>query len=142
MIPPDPPPLSPHPPPRKKNNYFRYSNPEDRILNRVVPDISFVHKKITLILPDSIETGTPVKSESVRAVYPFPKRQILDPSTLKDFADDNFKFDENERKLSGGVENTVGEGEIARYEQFLLFPMFSKDLYCRHVKTRACLGKG
>ena len=31
-------------------------------------------------------------------------------------------FDENGRKLSKWVENTVGKGEIARYEQFLLFP--------------------
>ena len=43
-------------------------------------------------------------------------------SKLKEFADDNFKFDENGRKLSKWVENTVGKGEIARYEQFLLFP--------------------
>ena len=55
-------------------------------------------------------------------VYPFPKRQIKDSSKLKDFADDNFKSDENGRKLSKPVENTVGKGEIARYEQFLLFP--------------------
>ena len=42
-----------------------------------------------------------------------------------------------------GVENTAGKGEIARYEQFLLFPtVFSKDLYCRHVKSRTCLGEG
>ena len=41
---------------------------------------------------------------------------------LKDFADDNFKFDENSRKLFKLVENAVGRGEIARYEQFLLFP--------------------
>ena len=41
---------------------------------------------------------------------------------LKEFADNNFKFDENGRKLSKLVENTVGKGEIARYEQFLLFP--------------------
>ena len=34
----------------------------------------------------------------------------------------NFKFDENGRKLSITVENTVGKGEIAHYEQFLLFP--------------------
>ena len=34
----------------------------------------------------------------------------------------NFKFDENGRKFSKWVENTVGKGEIARYEQFLLFP--------------------
>ena len=46
----------------------------------------------------------------------------LDSSKLKEFADDNFKFDKNSRKLSRRVENTVGKGEIARYEQFLLFP--------------------
>ena len=40
---------------------------------------------------------------------------------MKDFADDNFKFDENGRKLFKPVENTVGKGEIARYKQFLLF---------------------
>ena len=41
---------------------------------------------------------------------------------MKEFADDNFKFDENGRKSSKLVENTVGKEEIARYEQFLLFP--------------------
>ena len=30
-------------------------------------------------------------------------------SKLKEFADDNFKFDENGRKLSKWVENTVGK---------------------------------
>ena len=34
----------------------------------------------------------------------------------------NFKFDENGRKLSKGVKNTVGKGEIACYEQFLVLP--------------------
>ena len=53
---------------------------------------------------------------------PFPKRQILHSTKLKEFADDNFKFDENGRKFSKTVENTVGKGEIACYEQFLLFP--------------------
>ena len=38
------------------------------------------------------------------------------------FANDNFKFDENGRKLSERVENTVGNGEIAHYDQFFLFP--------------------
>ena len=28
------------------------------------------------------------------------------------------------KKFSKPVENTVGKGEIARYEQFLLFPQF------------------
>ena len=49
-------------------------------------------------------------------VQPFPKRQILDSFKLKEFAEDNFKFDENGIKLSIWVENTVGKGEIARYE--------------------------
>ena len=50
------------------------------------------------------------------------RRQILDSSKLKEFADDNLKFDENGRKLSKQVENTVGKGENASYEQFFLFP--------------------
>ena len=51
-----------------------------------------------------------------------PNNKILGCSKLKDFPDDNFKFDKNGRKLSNRVENTVGKGEIARYKQFLLFP--------------------
>ena len=46
----------------------------------------------------------------------------LDSSKLKQLADGNFRFYKNDRRLSKRVENTVGKGEIARYEQFLLFP--------------------
>ena len=52
----------------------------------------------------------------------FTDNKILDRSNLKQAADDNFKLYENSRKFSKLVENTVGKGEIARYEQFLLFP--------------------
>ena len=48
--------------------------------------------------------------------------KILDRSKLKQSTDDNFKFDGNSRKFFKRVENTVGKGEIARHEQFLLFP--------------------
>ena len=41
---------------------------------------------------------------------------------MKQSADDNLKFDENSRKFFKRIENTVGKGEIAHYEQFLLFP--------------------
>ena len=62
----------------------------------------------------------------VHDFYPFPKRQILELSKFKEFADDNFEFDENGGKFSKRIEKkkkkTVGKGEIARYEQFLLFP--------------------
>ena len=61
------------------------------------------------------------KTEGSTPYKPIPRRQILDSSKLKEFADDNFKFDENDRKLSKRVENTVRKGEIARCEQFLLF---------------------
>ena len=40
----------------------------------------------------------------------------------KKFAYDNFKVNEKGRKLCNLVENTVGKGELARYEQVLLFP--------------------
>ena len=76
-------------------------------------------------------------------VKPFPKRQILDLSKLKAIADDNFKFDENGRKFFRRVENTVGKGEIARYEQFLLFPQcFQKALFPRGIKRCHCVGMG
>ena len=50
------------------------------------------------------------------------QRHTIDWSKLKEFADNNFKFDENGGEFSERVENIAGEGEISRYEQFLLFP--------------------
>ena len=45
-----------------------------------------------------------------------------DASKLKGFADDNFRFDENGRKFSKFLEDTVEKGEITRQEHCLLFP--------------------
>ena len=58
----------------------------------------------------------------------FPKRQILDSSNSKEFADDIFKFNENGRKFCKRIENTVGKGEIALDEQFLLFPQCFQEI--------------
>ena len=58
----------------------------------------------------------------------FPKREILDSSKIKVFADDNFKFYENGRKFSKWLENKGGKGEIAPYEQFLLSPQCFQKL--------------
>ena len=75
--------------------------------------------------------------------YTFSKRHILDSSKLKEFAEDNFKFDKNGWQFYKLVEKAVVKEEIARYDLFLLFQQcFLKDLYRRHVKSRACLGKG
>ena len=54
----------------------------------------------------------------------FIKQQILDSSEPREYANDSFKFNEKWRKFSKRIENTVGKGEIACYEQFLLFPQY------------------
>ena len=48
-----------------------------------------------------------------RRFNPFPNNKILNSSELKKLADNNFKFDENDRKFSRRVENTMGKGYIA-----------------------------
>ena len=73
---------------------------------------------------------------------PLPKQQILDSSKLKEFADDNSKFDENGRKFFKRLENSVGEGEIAHYEQFLLFPQCFQRLILQTRKNQGLFGKG
>ena len=82
-------------------------------------------------------------------ILPFPKQQVLDCSRLKEFADDNFSCNENGRKFSKWVENSMRKGEIARYEQFLLVQQcFQKTCIAdtekpgpvwEKVKTRVCI---
>ena len=66
----------------------------------------------------------------------FPNREALQTAILS--------LVNMEKSSLKGVEITDGKGEIARSLQaicpFLI--VFLKDLCCRHVKTRACLGKG
>ena len=70
------------------------------------------------------------------------QREILDSSKLKEFTDNNFKFDENGRKFSRWVENT-GKRRNCSSRAISPFPtMFSKDLYCRHIKNQGLFGKG
>ena len=52
---------------------------------------------------------------------PITRQQIFDKFKQKQLVDDNLKFDENSRQFSSWIESTVGKGEIACYEQFLLF---------------------
>ena len=52
---------------------------------------------------------------------------MLDSSKLNESADDNFKFNENGRKFSKSVENTVGKRDCS-LQALSPFPtMFSKD---------------
>ena len=61
----------------------------------------------------------------------------LDSSKLNEFADNDFKFVENGRKLSKQVENLVGKGEIARYERLVF-----KRLVLQTRKNQGLFGKG
>ena len=61
---------------------------------------------------------------------------------MKEFADDNFKFNENGREFSKWLENSVGKGEIARYEQFSFSCSVFKRVVLQTRKNRVCLGKG
>ena len=52
---------------------------------------------------------------------------------LKAFADDKLNFAKMATSLYDGVGNTVGKGENAGYQHFLLFPLFSKAFFFRVV---------
>ena len=56
--------------------------------------------------PNSYDSEDPILFiAEVKALYPFPKQALVFTCLQYD-----------------SLENTVGKGEIARYEQFLLFP--------------------
>ena len=61
---------------------------------------------------------------------------------MKEFADDNFEVGEDGRKFSRWVENTVGKGEIACDEQFLLFPQCFQKTCTSNSKNQGFFGKG
>ena len=67
---------------------------------------SYFIKRIEFFSPEEYKETSVFFPEE----YKENRRQILDSSNLKRFAADNFKFDENGRKLSKRVENTVGKG--------------------------------
>ena len=72
-----------------------------------------------------------------------PKQQILATSKLKDLADTNFKFNENGlRVLHTGRKHCGKKRNCLLQAISPFYIVFSKALHCRHVKTRACLGKG
>ena len=66
--------------------------------------------------------------------------QILDPSKLKEFADEHSKFDENGKKMG---RKHKGKRRNCSLRAISPFPtVFSKDLCYRHVKNQGLFGKG
>ena len=46
---------------------------------------------------------------------------------MEEVTDDNFEFDENDRKFPERVENTVGKGEIAPFPTFFFQKICTAD---------------
>ena len=61
---------------------------------------------------------------------------------MKEFADDNFEFDENDAKFSKWVENTAEKGEIAYYQQSLLLQQRFQILVLQTRKNSDLFGRG
>ena len=83
---------------------------------------------VTSIFPQYFQWSCPPGSLKVRIMW--LRVELLTLSQMTNFrlfqtervCRHNFKLNENGRKFFQWVENTVGKGEIAHYEQFLLFP--------------------
>ena len=73
---------------------------------------------------------------------PFPKRQIVDSSKLKEFADDNFKFDGDGEKFFKRVETQWEKEKLLIMSNF----SFSRSVFKRYVlqtrKNQGLFGKG
>ena len=90
----------------------------------------------SLILDDIFVSCSRTNSKNILAkeklFNPLSNDKILDWSKLKQSADNSFEFHVNSRKFSKLVENTVGKGDIACYQQFRLFPQcFQKACFPR-----------
>ena len=69
-----------------------------------------------------------VRLHVYRSINPLPHMAILGSTNSAEKKDMMSKFGQMGIQLSNWVENIVGKGEIARYEQFLLFPQCFQKL--------------
>ena len=75
-----------------------------------------------LLMQRQIPSFDPYQIGDFHITLSLSKCQIFTLFQAEEFPDNSFLFDENGSKFSKRLENTVGKGEIARFEQFLLFP--------------------
>ena len=61
---------------------------------------------------------------------------------MKEFSDDNYKFDEHGRKFSKWIENTVGKGRNCSLRAISPFPTVFKRLVEQTRKKQGLFGKG
>ena len=74
--------------------------------------------------------------KKVKLLDPLPNNKILDWSKLKAFAYGKVNVTEKQKFFSGWLENTVGKGENAGYQHFLIFPQcFQKTSFSASLKV-------
>ena len=70
---------------------------------------------------------------------PLLNDKFLDVTKLKASADDKLKVAKITIFLFDRAENTVGKGENAGYQYFLLFPVFFKAFFFRVLRSQNCV---
>ena len=86
------------------------------IVGERVKDLSAIFIKVKIVSKGRYKSGLCGKELTLSQMTNFrlPNSKSLQTTVLN--------FDENGRMFFKWVENTVGKGEIARYDQFILFP--------------------
>ena len=127
--------------PKKDDECFeiclRYLDPEDRIFNRIISDISIELRETTLTISDSNETRSPVETEIV-GVVPISTTDITEITQVKDQSSWSEYLEIKSYYLTHttqnrvlthsryiAVENIVRKGEIAYNKQF----SFSRNVF-------------
>ena len=78
------------------------------------------------------------KPPCFKVFNPLPNDKIVDVTKLKTFADNKSNITYKTISLYDRVENTVGKGENAGYQHFLLFPQCFPKPSWRHKKSGLC----
>ena len=109
-------------------NVFLFSKREKQQINQLISYIILSYKH--------------TESKNFFISKPFPKQPILNSSKLEDFADDNFKFDENGWKFSERIENTGEKKKLLVTSNFFFSHSVFKRLVLQTRKNQALFGKG
>ena len=73
--------------------------------------------------PPNIVLGVIIACHHFSSIHSLPNNKILDLTKLKAFADDKLNIAKTMIFLYDRAESTVGKGENAGYQHFLLFPL-------------------
>ena len=108
----------------------------------IIPQEKDVYKIHISILEGNKDCHLQIHLRKQLIYYVNPKRQILDSPKLEEFVNNKFRFDENGRKFSKWIENTVGKGELLVTSNFSFSHSVFKILELQTRKNQGLFGKG